>query len=335
MIFNYQQFIKEISEKQLNLFPDLTPTDTDIANTFINKHKGKTFNRPTSFGTLEDGFKHWSEPNFLNDIIFDEISEADSIMNSSYSEVLINNQSEFIDYIIENPDKSTNERINSMIQKYQNNNQKLYREIESILDEDDWYWHLDNFVSDSSEFEEKLLKDNKGKLFQISDKEFYDDLEDSIYDSERKGNTEKMLVYRAVTLPESIENLEELQRAGVGVYWTYDFDKAEAYWSEFNKEFILSAYANVNCIDWETTVHHTLYGLRQEREVRMYDGADLELVGVFLKDFYEKQDLEDENQKISKMFKNSNNNDVVRDYVKGKYKNMSTLKFEPPVQVVA
>ena len=67
----------------------------------------------------------------------------------------------------------------------------------------------------------------------------------------------------------------------------------------------------------------------------MYDGADLELVGVFLKDFYEKQDLEDENQKISKMFKNSNNNDVVRDYVKGKYKNMSTLKFEPPVQVVA
>lgn len=332
---------KPLTEKQMKLFDFPEPTDKEIAHTFIDKHKKtKSFKRPTNYRTLEEGFEAWSNNDFLCDIIYQEISNnlntglSDSMLGY---ELLYKHQSDLIDHMMENPDKSIDDDINKVIKRYENDNideNQAHREIKNILDKYDWYYKLDDLISDREEFEEKLLNDNKKKLFNECDTEYYEDLESAVWKSEREGDGKRMLIYRAVTLPNTINNLEELEYNGVGVYWTYDFDKAEAYWSAHDREFILTAYADTNSIDWETTVHHSIYNLKEEKEIKIWDGADLELVGIFMKDFYNKQDLQKETDRISKMF-NSKYEREVHDYIRGKYKNLSTIEFDPPVEVVA
>lgn len=74
--------------------------------------------------------------------------------------------------------------------------------------------------------------------------------------------------------------------------------------------------------------------MKEEREIKIWDGADLELVSIFMSNYYNKVDLEKEKNRISQMFK-SKDDKVINDYVVGKYKNLATVTFEEPVQVVA
>lgn len=324
---------KPLSEKQMKLFNFEEPTDTEIAHTFINKHKSdKPFTRPTNYRTLEEGFDAWSDEKHLNDLLYKEM--VNQYESTLFTEFLWKHQDDLIEYIMENPDKSINDEINNILTQYEDDENRAHREIKKIMDnESDWYYNYGEYISDADEFQEKLLNDNKNTLYQDCETDYFDELQSAIWKSTKDGDDSRLLVYRAVTLPDTIENLEELKYSGVGVYWTYDFDKAEAYWSNHNREFILCAYADTNCIDWETTVHHSIYGLKEEREIKIWKGADLELVSVFMAEYYKKVDLEKEKNKISQMFKSKN--DAVNDYVIGKYKNLATVTFEEPVQVVA
>lgn len=71
----------EIFEKQLKLF-NLPPTDTDVANTFIDKHKIKKHNKTKKWDTLIEAFNSWSDESWLSSLVFDELG-TDNLYQSN------------------------------------------------------------------------------------------------------------------------------------------------------------------------------------------------------------------------------------------------------------
>jgi hypothetical protein len=331
MIKNFKIF-----EYQMKLFKDeidLKPTDTEIANSFIDKYKiKKKFKRPTNYGTLQQAFDTWSTPEQLNQVIYDEMDVDGGLCETSLGiQFLANNQDDLVEYIIDDPDLITDWFKNELENDFSEEN--INKEINDNYDE--WYYRLEDIFKNPEKFEEYLLEKHKNNLFQQINTDDYEKLESIIYNSDEPN---RLLIHRAITLPVNIKELEEIDETGVGVYWTYDYDKAESYNSKYNREFVFSVYADVNCIDWEQTIRRSLYSLSEEKEVNVYEGADLELVSVYLKDYHEnyEEDIEHIEQlsKLSKMFHHKKDNEI-RLFLNDKRKNQSIIQFDPPVQITA
>ena len=89
--------------------------------------------------------------------------------------------------------------------------------------------------------------------------------------ADKFGFDDKIPVYRKVTIPKNIDDLEKVitNYNGVGNYWTYEEDKAEAYNASNitnSQDITMKAYVNVSDVDWEITFDRTVYNLREERE---------------------------------------------------------------------
>lgn len=77
---------------------------------------------------------------------------------------------------------------------------------------------------------------------------------------------------------------------GVGVFWTWDEKSAEAYWgNSAGHKITLHAKVSVEDVDWGETVYKNAYGLKEEKEIRVKDGAKVMMIGyhddVIDKDF--------------------------------------------------
>jgi hypothetical protein len=326
----------KIFEKQLKLFQFDKPTDSEIAHAIIDKHKKlkpSTPNLKTNYQSLKDAFEQCSKESLLNDTLEDEIKNSiggisDSVLGI---ELLLKNQWDLIEYIVDDPDLATDE-FHNVAEK--GNEHDVKDEIDEL---DDWYYHLDNIVKDPEKFEKYFLDKHKNKLFKELDTEYYDDLRRAIFDSD---DPNKLLVYRAMTLPTNIEELEDLEETGIGEFWTYDFDAAKSYWSKHDREFVFGAYVDVNCIDWLETIQKSLYGLKEEREVKIIAGSELELINVFMKGFFNEDEDEYTSQKEKDRIKNLFSKHEApsiptNQYLKAKHRDMSYINFEEPILVEA
>jgi hypothetical protein len=317
----------------MKLYPDLEPTDSDIANTFIDKHTlKKKFVRPTTYRTLKQAFEDRSDSDELDDVIYDEIVNSGGISDSSLGvEMLINNQETLVSYIMENPDVVTDD-FKEKVENDLTDEDLIEKELDNIRD---WFYCLDEIIDNVKTFEKYFLEKVKHKLFSSCNQEHYNDLSNAV---DRSDEPNKLLIYRSLTLPYNIKDLEDIQENGIGIFWTYDFEKAEAYNSKHDREFIFGAYADVNCIDWEDTLRKSVYSLAEEREICVHDGADLELVSVFLKDYHSNYNTRKEKERLSDLFgvnfttKNSKELDT---YLQDKKEKISTITFDPPIQVTA
>lgn len=81
---------------------------------------------------------------------------------------------------------------------------------------------------------------------------------------------------------------------GVGVYWTWDRDKAEAYWAgSAGHSITLIGKVSTNDVDWEETMYKSAYNLREEREIRIKDQGAVMVTG-FHDDVIDKEYIFDE-----------------------------------------
>jgi hypothetical protein len=72
---------------------------------------------------------------------------------------------------------------------------------------------------------------------------------------------------------------------GVGIFWSWDEDAAEAHWGYSNdpgkKELVLHGMLRTQDIDWVETLYLNMYGLRDEKEVRTAQKARVMLLGMY------------------------------------------------------
>lgn len=288
MITNFKIF-----EKQLNLF-QLDPTDTDIATDVIYRHKIK-LPKINKSKTLRGELNKISDEK-LDSIIKDAYNEFDSESND-WIDLISKNKNIFIDFIVKDKKK-----------------------LKELEDDDNWYYHLDNYDVDIDDFITYLI--NTINLRQQANDEYYEELKSAIYDSE---DPNRLQIFRAIKLPSNLEELENYD--GIGVCWSYDFDFATAYCGSHNREFILEGWVYADNIDWYETIKRSFYQLREEKEITLLDNAPVQLTSVYMKTTYEElRNNTDEIERISKLFNlDLNKTDELLDK---KYKNMTKLNLD-------
>jgi hypothetical protein len=93
--------------------------------------------------------------------------------------------------------------------------------------------------------------------------------------------TNPIRIFRAVGL---VNGVETLRTDALGVYWTWDREFAEVYWSSDEREttttFVIEAHVDPADVDWEGTLLAYMTYL-SEREVRLREGAPVHVVAVY------------------------------------------------------
>jgi hypothetical protein len=110
----------------------------------------------------------------------------------------------------------------------------------------------------------------------------YEDLENRYYDvlGDHSMWSFPLDVYRVVTL----KDIRGLKRRGIGVFWSWDEDAAEAHWGNFGpgyQKYIIHAQVQEQDVDWEATVWVNLDPSlgQEEKEIRLKEGTHPQILG--------------------------------------------------------
>jgi hypothetical protein len=74
-------------------------------------------------------------------------------------------------------------------------------------------------------------------------------------------------------------NLEE-QYTGLGIYWSYDEDTAEAHSSGAGDQYRITAWIKPEYIDWVMTIYKSAYDLKIEDEIQVNEGVDILVTSI-------------------------------------------------------
>lgn len=66
---------------------------------------------------------------------------------------------------------------------------------------------------------------------------------------------------------------------GLGIYWAWNQDAAEAHWGVDGKPFVLHGMLRPQDVDWKQTVYKNAYSLRDECEIETNKDAYVQIVG--------------------------------------------------------
>lgn len=80
--------------------------------------------------------------------------------------------------------------------------------------------------------------------------------------------------------------LQAIQYQGVGIYWSWEENAAECHWGSGGSSITLHGRIQANNVDWDGTMYANIYpGLgEEEKEVRLIEGTQFELVGIQYED---------------------------------------------------
>ena len=141
----------------------------------------------------------------------------------------------------------------------------------------------EDFYSDEDYWKPEMVEED------ISDR-----ADNFISDFDNKANDDgnKLLIYRAITVADvgeflfHVANGEPLEGYdGLGVFWSWDKDSAQAHWGgSSGEEVVIEAMVNVNDIDAKLTLELNLHPSlgEDEAEIRVKPGAPIEVLGVYV-----------------------------------------------------
>lgn len=138
---------------------------------------------------------------------------------------------------------------------------------EKIIDKFDLYNDLETYLSEDGkemfnedEFVEKYFGQN------IEETRVYDILADNITPNGL------IPIWRAMSYDkgDSVDTYTNIIKFdGTGIFWSYDFDGAEAHWGGRGEVFILHGLVNPDYINWTKTIFKSAYPLNHEKEVEL------------------------------------------------------------------
>lgn len=341
-------------EKQLTLFPEKDSVQ-DVARKFVQHYKQKDKNiRYIDLKTISDVLNKYDNKDKFNDISAKIIVEENDEYNSEllandyinnnpnilikyFEENLENINKKFTSrknfgtYFTDNVENPTIEYLENLYSEYVENNAINLEDLEN-----------DNVIRNPKDLIYYIIMNYNDKLdyYNLLDRDFWIELIDSLnYTVDEFGFDDKIPVYRKVTIPKNIDDLEKVitNYNGVGNYWTYEEDKAEAYNASNitnSQDITMKAYVNVSDVDWEITFDRTVYNLREEREIYIKDNSTVELFGIQLHSKEEelnkqKEDLIDYFDDTYGLGYNDINN--MRINYEKENKEKSNIVFDPPI----
>lgn len=128
-------------------------------------------------------------------------------------------------------------------------------------------------------------------------------------------------VYRAISAPMDWVSSGAYRRKNLGIYWSYEESGAQVYWGdphEGNITFIIGGIVAPRSIDWyETLVAALSYG-SEEQEIRLYRGAEIDVVSIT-------QDGDDENLLSSREMLTASRDDTTTVYHVTPTKNIKSI----------
>jgi hypothetical protein len=119
---------------------------------------------------------------------------------------------------------------------------------------------------------------NEGRLDDIFDTEELDTVKYWANGGLTEDGTDNIYVYRSMMLPYKIEDLENIDEKGVGIYWAYIPEGAESHGAmSYENEIILKAIVEPSDVNWEQTLHKSLWSLKDEKEIELLEGTSIEI----------------------------------------------------------
>lgn len=254
-IFNRQAF-----EKQLKLFPEYPDSVEEIGHSYII---GKEVKEHVDKSNCK--IKTWS----------DGIKFFDDNYDKYLISAIIEDDSDEYFYEMYNLDEEGKDLLLKFIKE--RNLKYDEEEFESLTDTDG----LDDLNVKGFSHEEFLKWLLKNKEYVRAG--FDDDRQERYYMTRYflDGSlSEEKTIYRAMVLPSKLDDLEQLDYKGVGLYWSYDEDGAVAH-GGFIGDTDLVIIANIEACDvnWEETLTKSLWELNDEREIELKDNWTIEVTG--------------------------------------------------------
>lgn len=265
-------------EKQLKMFPDyekeLPDNPKDITHKYLNKRKSKHHIDKSS-----SNIQTWNEAS-------EYFSDKDNISSKVLSILKESDFQEMFQYRLQAEFYDLKEVIIEVI-----SNQIEGLDLEK-LEEIDSYDDMCDFLYDEYSFDLEDYSVIKDIGMRVSEKGWYEYVIDTDYHQyvlswiegtykNDERNKKKRTIYRAMTLPHKLDDIDTLQHEGVGIFWSYDSSGAEAHGGEFSKlhDIVLHAKVGPEDINWERTLYKSLYDLADEMEIEVKDNWTIEITG--------------------------------------------------------
>jgi len=327
--------------KQLSMFPEQEPDKSEeVARKFVQSFK--TQSDFDGDDVLADDIIEKYRHSF-NALATDAAAEgmlSDMDIASAADEYFNNNQDILINYLQSEP-----EYIGDYFKGRQEGKTLGEEEMKKIFSEfQDKHYNMTVYDLD----EERLI-DSADDFVQyiIENYEQYFDYEGAVDDSffylvldilgDCKDN--KIDIFREITLPSSMEDLEKQIKdyKGVGNCWSYDESAAEAHSGHGGDNYItLKGKVNIKYVDWHTTFERSVYQLRDEMEIYVRQGI-IELTEILLsskqKKIIDAKGLDAYLKNTYNFDYNTINNITLAHRQDAEEK--STLVFDPPIKVKA
>jgi hypothetical protein len=137
----------------------------------------------------------------------------------------------------------------------------------------------DEVNSNSLEFL-NYIKNEYEDRFETVKEEIYDKID---YD------TNKLTIYRAITVDDNWFQHLNTQGKRLGIYWTYNENSAETHWGDFKKTntAIIEVEIDEKYIDWKTTFELNVnLSTGDEDEIRLYKNTKLTIKSIKINDEY-------------------------------------------------
>ena len=95
-------------------------------------------------------------------------------------------------------------------------------------------------------------------------------------------DSEKGILYRAMTISGYENDINDIKEKGVGIYWSYVREGAEAHGGGYGKhysEIILVARVEPSDVNWDSTIMKSYYSLSEEQEIELKQNTTIEIIG--------------------------------------------------------
>lgn len=260
----------------------------DYVNEFRNQltlpFKEKEFKGKTIYGHLEDALIDLKagDPNH-----YFSKSKPDVEIEKWYDKTVerVTDDSDYTD--------TTTEYIYNFVTKFDPKDDDYYpyysRKFMEEVDPDllDDQFEFSKYMAENTKHTKDGFSKEGWKLFLQESKDKFDEdvssMQATVEDAYDKDENGLIDCWRTVAYTKGSEKdlyLNIMKHGGVGVYWSWDQDKAEAYWGESGGYSItLHGKVAVEDVDWSETLYRSAYGLKEECEIRMKDGSKILVTG--------------------------------------------------------
>lgn len=155
------------------------------------------------------------------------------------------------------------------------------------LVEDDNYWEVSDVLAGGTDINDALTDKGKEAWSQYFIESFNESIQDMLWTIKHSMDKNDGLidVWRSIQFNKGdyddvYDAIIKGHHGGVGVYWSWEENAADAHWGSGGTEITLHGQVRPEDIEWEETLRKNVYDLKDEKELEIGQNAAIKLVGM-------------------------------------------------------